>query len=86
MCAIMVGHVSGLALLYCSGVLDDMEYECYCQWFDHILKKEPPHIDLIGISESGPLYEHLHGFVNNLLIHWLDNRGSASLHFMHIGG
>ena len=31
-----------------SGILDDMEYECYCQWFDHMLKKDPPHIDLIG--------------------------------------
>ena len=31
-----------------SGVLDDMEYGCYTQWFDHIVKKDPPQIDLIG--------------------------------------
>lgn len=35
-------------LYYYSGVLDDMEYECYKQWFDHIMKMEPPHLDLIG--------------------------------------
>lgn len=38
-----------ILLSYCSGVLDDMEYECYCQWFDHIVKKDRPQIDLIGI-------------------------------------
>lgn len=42
-----------LAYAYCfSGVLDDMEYACYNQWFDHILKKEPPHIDLIGMNTN----------------------------------
>ena len=36
-----------LALLI-SGVLDKMEYGCYCQWFDQVVKKDPPPIDLIG--------------------------------------
>lgn len=47
--------------LHKSGVLDDMEYGCYCQWFDHILKKDPPHIDLIVYLRSSPevCYERL---------------------------
>lgn len=35
-------------LLLCSGVLDDMEYACYCRWFDHIVQSNPPKVDLIG--------------------------------------
>ena len=31
-----------------SGVLDKMEYGCYCQWFDQVVKRDPPPIDLIG--------------------------------------
>lgn len=44
-------HLDSFLLLRpCSGVLDDMEYGCYCQWFDHVLKKDPPQVDLIGIE------------------------------------
>jgi len=25
-----------------------MEYGCYCLWFDQVVKKDPPPIDLIG--------------------------------------
>lgn len=35
----------------CSGVLDNTEYACYCRWFDHIIKTNPPKIDLIGERE-----------------------------------
>ena len=31
-----------------SGILDDMEYGCYTKWFDHIVLKDPPKVDLIG--------------------------------------
>lgn len=45
-----------------SGVLDDMEFGCYTQWFDHLVKKEPPQLDLIGEQGEGrggaPLRKH----------------------------
>ena len=31
-----------------SGILDDMEYACYCQMFDHMTQQNPPQLDLIG--------------------------------------
>ena len=31
------------------GILDDMEYGCYCQLFDHIIQHNPPQLDLIGM-------------------------------------
>lgn len=32
-----------------------MEYGCYTKWFDHIVQKDPPKIDLIGEHMvSGP--------------------------------
>jgi len=34
--------------LHRSGIIDDMEYACYCQWFDHVTKQNPPQLDLIG--------------------------------------
>lgn len=34
-----------------SGVIDDMEYACYCQWFDYVLKRNSPQLDLIGECE-----------------------------------
>lgn len=37
-----------VSLCVCSGVIDDMEYGCYCQWFDYVLKQNRPQLDLIG--------------------------------------
>ncbi len=31
-----------------SGILNDMEFACYCQWFDHLMQQNPPKLDLIG--------------------------------------
>ena len=30
--------------------MDDMEHECYCQWFDHVTRQSPPRLDLIGMQ------------------------------------
>lgn len=40
--------------LYRSGVLDKMEYTCYCQWFDYVTQQNPPHLDLIVYLRSSP--------------------------------
>lgn len=30
-------------------MMDDMEHQCYCEWFDHTTKQNPPQLDLIGM-------------------------------------
>ena len=48
-------HCSSLCVhsLTYSGVIDAMEYACYCQWFDYVTKQNPPHLDLIGKHSRG---------------------------------
>ena len=31
-----------------SGLMDDMEYKCYTEWFDFLMAKNRPQLDLIG--------------------------------------
>ena len=31
-----------------SDLMDDGEFACYCRWFDHLMKVDPPQLDLIG--------------------------------------
>lgn len=38
------------AFKFYSKIIDDMEYSCYCQWFDYITRQNPPQLDLIGKS------------------------------------
>ncbi|CAI8019917.1 Thymidine kinase 2, mitochondrial [Geodia barretti] len=40
--------------LHKSGVMDDMEHECYCQWFDLVTRQSPPQLDLIVYLRSSP--------------------------------
>lgn len=35
-------------LFYSSEILNDMEFACYCHWFDHLIQQNPPKLDLIG--------------------------------------
>ena len=32
----------------CSGLMDDLEYQCYTEWFDFLMKDSRPQLDLIG--------------------------------------
>ena len=38
-----------------SGILNDMEFSCYCQWFDHLVQQNPPKLDLIGAFDVSRL-------------------------------
>ncbi|KAL5491979.1 hypothetical protein EMCRGX_G017360 [Ephydatia muelleri] len=40
--------------LHKNKVIDDMEYGCYCHWFDYIMKQNPPHVDLIVYLRTSP--------------------------------
>lgn len=40
--------------LHKSKIIDDMEYSCYCQWFDYITRQNPPQLDLIVYLRSSP--------------------------------
>ena len=31
-----------------SNLMDDMEYNCYLQWFDYLITNNKPQLDLIG--------------------------------------
>ena len=42
-------HNIHMNFVLCSGILDDMEYGCYGQLFDHITQSNPPQLDLIGM-------------------------------------
>ena len=33
---------------FCSGVMDNAEYACYCKLFDSVTAINPPKVDLIG--------------------------------------
>ncbi len=35
---------------FCSGAMDNAEYACYCDMFDHMTEASPPLVDLIGQS------------------------------------
>ena len=41
----------------CSCVIDDAEYNSYCQWYDYLMTTQRPHLDLIG--ESALVFVHL---------------------------
>ncbi|XP_064384171.1 thymidine kinase 2, mitochondrial-like [Halichondria panicea] len=40
--------------LHNNGILNDMEFSCYCQWFDHLVQQNPPKLDLIVYLRSSP--------------------------------
>ena len=53
----------------CSNIIDDMEYACYCQWFDYIMKQNRPQLDLIGEcgARTGTVWSALPNFPHDLV-------------------
>ena len=41
--------------LHNQGLMDDMEYNCYCEWFDHVVQRAPPPLDLIVYLRADPV-------------------------------